>query len=54
MPDCVEAFRLEMQEAREADARNHPDLHQQLVAEEPARALELLQYALNTKGAQGH
>jgi hypothetical protein len=49
LPDCVEAFRLEMQEAREADARNHPGLHQQLVAEEPARALELLQYTLNTK-----
>ena len=36
LPDLVEAFRLEMQEAREADARNHPELHKQLVTDEPA------------------
>ena len=49
LPDIVEAFRLEMQEAREADARNHPELHKQLAMEDPSRAKELVQYVLNTK-----
>ena len=38
-----------MQEVRELDARNHPELLQTLAAEEPARAMELLQYVLNTQ-----
>ena len=49
LPDLVENFRLEMQKAREADAGNHPELYKHLVAEDPARAMELLQYVLNTK-----
>ncbi len=49
LPDCVESFRMEMQEVRKLDARNHPELLQKLAAEEPARAMELLQYVLNTQ-----
>ena len=49
LPDLVEAFRLEMQEAREADARNNPELHKQLVTEEAAWAKELVQYVPTRK-----
>lgn len=49
LPASVEAFRLEMQDVRKLDARNHPELVRQLSEEDPARSMELLQYVLNTQ-----
>ena len=48
LPDIVEQFRLAQQQMSILDAEENPEILQRLGAEDPGRATELLQYALNT------
>ena len=48
LPEIVERFRLEQEQVRSMDAKSNALLLESLAKEDPARAEELLQYALNT------